>query len=176
IEKRFGVDEDAHAVEVIDAIALAGAGIELDGVGKTRTTAAGDAETKATLFGRDTFLGHGDANTLDGTVGELQPLARRACGHLRWGQLRFRRHRRCCQSTGRRGTLRWLGFDCHHVRHDFPFPLQISEVEASSILARLDGTAEAVPPLAACYCAVAVAAGAVSVTPFFFFQSPIAAR
>ena len=79
IEERLGIDEDAHAVELVDAVALAGLRVELDGIRKPRAAAAHHAQAQAALFGRNAFLGHGGADALDGAVGDLQALAAGAC-------------------------------------------------------------------------------------------------
>jgi hypothetical protein len=50
IEKRLGIDEDPHAVELVDAVALAGPRVELDGVGKPRAAAAHHAQAQSALL------------------------------------------------------------------------------------------------------------------------------
>src|SRR5580698_7825502 len=72
IQERLGIDEDAHAVEVIDAVTLAGTRIELDRIGQARAAASRDAEAQAALFRRDAFLGHRRANLLNGSVSNLK--------------------------------------------------------------------------------------------------------
>ena len=58
-----------------DAVALAGLGVEADVVAEAGAAAAGDAEAEAAGVGRDAFLGHGDADALEGADGELDGLA-----------------------------------------------------------------------------------------------------
>src|ERR1039457_6790374 len=80
IEKRLGIDEHTHAVELIDAVALAWPRIELDGIRKSRAAAAHHAQPQAALFGRNAFLGHRSANALDGALRHLQALPSRSAG------------------------------------------------------------------------------------------------
>jgi hypothetical protein len=83
VDKAFGVDEDADGggfgearVEVglgegVDAVALAGLGVELDVVAEARAAASGDAEAETAGVGRDALFGHGDADALEGSEGDL---------------------------------------------------------------------------------------------------------
>ena len=86
VDETLGVDEETDGgrvgegrVEVrlgegVDAVALAGLGVELDGVAEAGAAASGDADAEAAGFGRDAFLGHGDADALEGAEGNLNAL------------------------------------------------------------------------------------------------------
>jgi hypothetical protein len=107
IKKRLWVNEHAHAIKIIDAVSLARACIELNGVGKARAAAAHHAQPQATFFRRDALSGHGGANTLDGALSHLQPLGRRA-------------RRRVCRRRSCKSSLSGLRSNCHHIRHVHP--------------------------------------------------------
>src|ERR1035437_5742025 len=49
VDERLGIDEDSHTIKFINAVALAGLGIELDGVGKSRASAAYHAQAQSAL-------------------------------------------------------------------------------------------------------------------------------
>src|ERR1035437_1426131 len=96
VDERLGIDEDSHTIKFINAVALAGLRVELDGIRKPRASAAYHAQAQSALCGRDAFLGQGHANALNRFFRQLQFRLR----HLRWGQLRLRR----------KSTFRWLRF------------------------------------------------------------------
>src|SRR6185437_9514607 len=135
IDKRLGIDKDAHAIELVNAVAFARMRVELDRIGQPRAAAPHHAQPKATFFGRNAFLGHGGTDLLD-----------RALRHL---DARARSRRRKRLRRRGRSAFAWLAFNTDEVRHNLPFK--------TSYFA-------------------ALAAWAVSATPFFFFQSPMAAR
>ncbi len=56
------------------AVALAGLGVEADVVAEAGAAAALDADAQAAGVGRDAFLGHGDADALEGVLGDLDGL------------------------------------------------------------------------------------------------------
>src|SRR6201993_2059390 len=84
VEEALGVDEesdrrgvswvaggfDACSVDV-DAVALAGLRVEADGVAESGAASSLDAYPEAALLGRDAFLGHCDADALEGVFGDL---------------------------------------------------------------------------------------------------------
>ena len=74
VDKRLRVDKDTNFFEVIHTIAFSRLRVKTDVVGKAGATAALDAEAKSPLFRRDPFLGHGDANPLQGTLSYLNAL------------------------------------------------------------------------------------------------------
>src|SRR5580698_10786339 len=76
--------------EGVDAVALAGLGVELDVVAEAGAAASGDAEAEAAGVGGDAFLGHGDTDALecaerdlDGSCGSGFALGEERGG--RWG-------------------------------------------------------------------------------------------
>src|SRR5208337_196090 len=113
------------------------------------------AQAQSALGGRNAFFRHGRANALDRALGHLQA----TCG----GRL-------LCSGLGlrRKGALSRLRSDCYHVVHSYPCRT------CCPILARFSSAR--VGDRRSSYWAWAAAASAVSATPFFFFQSPIAAR
>ena len=74
VDKRLGVDKDAHIFEVVHTIAFARLGIETDVVRKPGAAAALDTEAKSPLGRGDSFLSHGYANPLQGTLSDLNAL------------------------------------------------------------------------------------------------------
>jgi hypothetical protein len=90
VDEALGVDEDADGRGVgeggvkvslgegVDAVALAGLGVELDVVAEAGATAAGDAHSEASGVGGDVLLGHGDANALQRAQRNLDALGARA--------------------------------------------------------------------------------------------------
>jgi len=76
VDEGLGVDEDADVFEVEDAVALARLRVEANVVGETGAAAALNAEAQAAFSGRDALLGHGDADALEGAVGQLDSLLR----------------------------------------------------------------------------------------------------
>jgi len=90
VDEALGVDEEAdrgcvgeRGIEMslgegVDAVALAGLGVELDGVAEAGAAASGDADAEAAGRGGDALLGHGDADAFEGAEGDLDAFDR-AC-------------------------------------------------------------------------------------------------
>src|SRR5580698_7353925 len=80
IDEALGIDEEANAVKLVDAVAFARTSIEADAVGEPGATAAQNAEPQAAFFRRDAFLGHAAANLIQRTRGHFDPLGWRLRG------------------------------------------------------------------------------------------------
>ena len=107
VNERLGIDEDARAVEFVDAIGFARTRVDAHGVGEPRAAAAFDAEPQAAFFSQDAFLGQNFADVPDGAFSNKYAIGL----GLRYG------------GTRRSGsTFRgWLS-DGDDVGHDPQFP------------------------------------------------------
>src|ERR1700685_3931269 len=74
VDKRFGVDEDAHIFKVVHTIPFARLRVETNVIGEARAATALDAQTEPPLFRGDSFFGHGYANPLQGALRYLDAL------------------------------------------------------------------------------------------------------
>lgn len=87
VDVALGVDKEADGLRAAGvvggldagaegegAVALAGLGVETDVVGEAGAAATGDANAETTGGGGNALFGHGDADALEGVLGDLDGL------------------------------------------------------------------------------------------------------